>query len=180
MSTETEVRTGHGLPTLLKWVRWTDFEEEERQPEDESLSRIVLNLAQFLNEGRLFEEVVDIEPVVRIDPWSNAELKISGPIGKPEFQLVSDEATAQGYVYGTPDRNTGMIRFMLVTDEGRGIGTTLAIDAMRLMKENDVEFFSFPVISPDGQGLIKSLVRKGYVSGPVEKTKMGGIYRIEI
>jgi len=58
----------------------------------------------------------------------------------------------------------GEIFILQVGDKGKGTGTSLMLDALRLMKENGTKTVKFTVPSKEGKPFNESLVRKGYIN----------------
>ena len=58
----------------------------------------------------------------------------------------------------------GEVFILEVNDKGKGTGTSLMLDALRLMKENGTKTVKFTVPSKEGKPFNESLVRKGYIN----------------
>jgi hypothetical protein len=107
---------------------------------------------------------------------------------KEGFQISTPGgAHTEGYLYGADfpgqaGKPTRGELFYVEVPEGerrKGLGTSLAIDALRQMKEAGAETVNLDPTTESGGALIQSLLDKGVIEGPLQESEKGkGEYAI--
>lgn len=108
----------------------------------------------------------------------NSNIDVVEGAGSDSFEISTknykdtegtEGATIIGYVKdrdfpGEKKKETrGEIFILQVNEKGKGTGTSLMLDALRLMKENGTETVKFTVPSKEGKPFNETLVNKGYI-----------------
>lgn len=108
----------------------------------------------------------------------NATLSLVEGAGENSFEIATKDYKSSGGTNGSTIigfvKNTdfpgekkketrGEVFILQVNDKGKGIGTSLMLDALRLMKENGSNTVKFTVPSKEGKPFNESLVGKGYI-----------------
>ena len=106
-----------------------------------------------------------------------------GVAGFPEsFQISTpDGASITGYVTNAdfPEDSGSATRGELFFSEvpedmrRRGIGKSLCLDALRLLKQHGAETVNASPTSDEGRHLVSSLVRSGFLVGPIRQSDSG-------
>jgi hypothetical protein len=119
------------------------------------------------------EKVENIEGAnyVAYSPLSkNAKIRLSEGAGEDSFEIrVSEGTTIIGKVKNADfpsekkSEKRGEVFILQVAGKGEGVGTSLMLDALRLMKKNGTETVKFTVPSKEGKPFNESLERKGYI-----------------
>lgn len=95
-------------------------------------------------------------------------------------------ASAKGYLFNAdfPNQRSKPTRgelFYIEVPERlrrRGIGTSLALDALRQMLANGATTVNMDVTTNEGLALIESLIRNGYIEGPIQESDTKAEYNI--
>ena len=98
------------------------------------------------------------------------------------FQIRTHEGSrASGYLYNadfpgeSSDPKMGELFYVEVPPDSRrrGIGISLALDALHMMTSYGSERVVMDAVTPEGESLINALIRNGYIKGPVADTGAG-------
>jgi ribosomal protein S18 acetylase RimI-like enzyme len=103
------------------------------------------------------------------------------PYNDDAFEIRLDKSFLQLYVKNQdftgerckPDR--GEVFYVEVDPDkrGKGVGSMLAVMALDLMKGEGTKTVVMSPVSKGGEAMIASLLRKGFISGPIKKGKTG-------
>jgi hypothetical protein len=74
---------------------------------------------------------------------------------------------------GSPTRGELFYTEVPKHEQGKGLGTSLSLDALNLMRHHGAKTVNMSVVSPSGQGLVDSLLRQGHISGPIRTSETG-------
>ncbi|KKL08374.1 hypothetical protein LCGC14_2576500, partial [marine sediment metagenome] len=98
------------------------------------------------------------------------------------FQITTPKgARASGYLSGADfpgqkaKQTRGELFYVEVPEKDRrqGIGTSLVLDALRVMIESGTKTVNMDATTKEGQALIDYLIDAGYISGPIQESETG-------
>ena len=112
---------------------------------------------------------------------SGARIRMGVGGQREAFEIMTIQgARASGYLrnadfpgeYGKATRGE-LVYVTAGIKHRRGIGTSLALDSFRAMRTQGAKTVNISVTTEEGRALVRSLIRKGYISKPIQTSSSG-------